>query len=172
MSTPNAFAHFGNSSCAFQSPTRSIRTIAAWRNTSSAVFRVGKCFVTSFGGSLADAFVTKFNAAGNQVIYSTFLGGNGNDGVTSIAIDPTGNAYVTGVTFSTNFPTASAYDASPNGGRDVFVSKFNTSGNSLLYSTYLGGSSDDEAQDIAFDGSNIYVAGLTKSMVRRTSSRV
>ena len=120
---------------------------------------------TTFGGSLADAFVTKFNAAGNQVLYSTMLGGNGNDGVTGIAVDPTGNAYVTGVTFSTNFPTASPLQQNYSGGAfDSFVTKLNPNGTSMVYSTYLGGTDEDRGFRIALDAAGyVYVAGMTQS---------
>lgn len=120
---------------------------------------------TNFGGSLADGFVTKFNAAGNQVLYSTFLGGNGNDGVTSIAIDPAGNAYVTGVTFSTNFPTATPLQATFLGGVfDAFVTKLNPTGTAMGYSTYLGGTDEDRGFRVELDAAgNAYVAGMTLS---------
>ena len=96
--------------------------------------------------------------------YSTYLGGSGNDIAYAIAADSSGNAYVTGYTTSTNFPTQS-----PTGGPmgriyDAFVTKINTSGNALVYSTYLGGSGDDIAYAIAVDSSgNAYVAGSTYS---------
>ncbi len=116
-------------------------------------------------GSL-DAFVTKLNAAGNALVYSTYLGGDGNDQGRGIAVDSSGNAYVTGVTNSTNFPTANAFDSTIGGnGDDAFVTKLNAAGNALVYSTYLGG--DDSAefgQAITVDSSgNAYVTGNTFS---------
>ena len=74
--------------------------------TSSPDFPKVNAIQEAYGGDLADAFVAKFNAAGSQILYSSFLGGTGNDGVNGIAIDSSGNAYLSGVTFSTNFPTA------------------------------------------------------------------
>ena len=107
-----------------------------------------------------DAFVTKLSSSGNSLIYSTYLGGGSNDGGASIAVDGSGNAYVVGRTSSSDFPTLNPYQATFQGGGDVFVTKLSNSGASLIYSTYLGGGSDDEGWGIAIDGSgNAYVTG-------------
>jgi hypothetical protein len=113
----------------------------------------------------SDAFVAKLNASGNQLIYSTYLGGNGNDTAWGIAVDSSGNAYVTGFTNSTNYPTASPFQATHGGGAfDVFISKLNAAGNALVYSTYLGGSGEEFAHGIALDSSGyIYIVGETRS---------
>jgi hypothetical protein len=96
--------------------------------------------------------------------YSTYLGGTAEDDAYAIAIDGSGDAYVTGQTASTNFPTASAFSSTKKGGFDVFVSKIAANGGSLLYSTYIGGSQDESGNAIAVDGSgNAYVVGGTKS---------
>ncbi|MBI4637856.1 MAG: SBBP repeat-containing protein [Candidatus Rokubacteria bacterium] len=118
----------------------------------------------SYGGS-RDAFVTKLNAAGTAIVYSTYLGGSGNDEGLSVAVDAGGNAYVVGNTSSTNFPTASALQPSYGGGfADAFVTKLDPTGAAFVYSTYLGGTGDDEAFGLAVDGSgNTYVAGFTDS---------
>jgi len=118
----------------------------------------------SFNGS-DDAYVTVFNASGNGLIYSTFLGANSTDQGKAIAVDSTGKAYVTGYTYSSNFPiTSGVFDSTINGNTDVFVSVLNTAGSELSYSTFLGGSDDDYGRGIATDSSgNIYVAGYTKS---------
>jgi len=118
---------------------------------------------TSGGGD--DAFVTKLNAAGSALVYSTYLGGNGGDSGNGIAVDAAGNAYVTGVTSSTNFPTLnpvqSACAPCPRG-TDAFVTKFNAAGNALVYSTYLGGAGSDVGIGIAVDAfRNTYVTGYT-----------
>jgi hypothetical protein len=99
------------------------------------------------------------------LVYSTYLGGSGDDNGNAIAIDAAGNAYVTGVTMSSNFPTtAGAFDTSFNGAQDVFVTKLNAAGTTVLYSTYIGGSSNDQGLAIAVDGSgNAYVTGSTGS---------
>jgi hypothetical protein len=122
-------------------------------------------YQATFGGGLYDAFVTKLDAVGNAAFYSTYLGGSGGDDGQGIAVDTAGNAYVTGYTYSTNFPTANPYQATFGGGNyDAFVTKFNTAGSSLLYSTYLGGSSTDIGQSIGLDaGGNAYVTGYTTS---------
>jgi len=100
----------------------------------------------------------------DPLLYSTYVGGNSYDWATSIAIDASGNAYVTGHTTSSNFPTVNAYDSSLGGGRDAFVFKLNAAGNGLLYSTYVGGSGADEGHSIAIDTSgNAYVTGETWS---------
>ena len=93
--------------------------------------------------------------------YSTYLGtGIGS----SIAVDSSGSAYVTGTTFSTNFPTKHPLQANNAGEEDVFVTKFNANGSALVYSTYLGGSSFDWGTSIAVDpAGNAYVAGFTSS---------
>ena len=83
------------------------------------------------------------------MVYSTYLGGGGNDVGFGIAVDSLGNAYVTGVTTSTDFPTVNALFASNSGGSDVFVAKLNAAGSALLYSTYLGGRNADVGYGIA-----------------------
>src|SRR5207247_8031231 len=112
-----------------------------------------------------DAFVTKLNPAGNgsaDLVYSTYLGGRGSDQGRGIAVDVAGNAYVTGITSSTNFPTtAGAFQTHFHGSFvDGFVTKFNATGTALLYSTYLGGFDFDEANAIAVDtADSAYVTG-------------
>jgi hypothetical protein len=116
-------------------------------------------------GGGPDAFVAKLNAGGSALVYSTYLGGSGDDGGSGIAVDGAGNAYVTGATTSTNFPTANPLQPTYGGGYfDAFVAKLSASGSALAYSTYLGGSSWDEGNGIAVDGSgNAYVTGTTAS---------
>jgi hypothetical protein len=134
-------------------------------NTGSTDFPTANPFQAAFGGLPADAFVTKFNPIGSALVYSTYLGGSANDGGSGLAMDASGNAYVTGVTFSTDFPTASPFQTAFAGGReDAFVTGLNAAGSTLLYSTYLGGSGDDVGQDIAVDATgNAYVTGNTGS---------
>ena len=115
-------------------------------------------------GSNCDAFVTKINAAGSTLVYSTYLGGSGGDSAFGIAVDETGNAYMTGVTYSTDFPTANPIQPAFHGTEDVFVTKINAVGSAFVYSTYLGGSSYDEGLGIAADSvGNAYVTGRTVS---------
>jgi hypothetical protein len=126
-------------------------------------------FQTTYGGGsvnyAGDAFVTKLNATGSALLYSTYLGGSDGDGGSGIAVDSAGNAYVSGSTFSSDFPTtAGAFQTTLNGVIDAFVTKLNATGSALLYSTYLGGSSYDEGHAIAVDTSDsAYVTGLTES---------
>ncbi|HKN83598.1 MAG TPA: SBBP repeat-containing protein, partial [Pyrinomonadaceae bacterium] len=120
-------------------------------------------FQTVPGGS-SDAFVTKLNSTGTALIYSTFLGGSGFDFATKIAIDSAGNAYVTG-TAQAGFPvTAGAFQTSFNGVNDAFVSKLNSTGTALVYSTFLGGSGNDGGIGIAINAAgNAYVTGVSDS---------
>jgi hypothetical protein len=110
-----------------------------------------------------DAFVTKLNPTGSALVYSTYLGGSGQDGGATIVADIYGNAYVTGYTESTNFPTMSPLQAANGGGSDAFVAKINPSGSALVYSTYLGGSGDDFAEGTVDSAGNVYVTGSTTS---------
>ena len=113
-----------------------------------------------------DAFVTKVNAAGTALVYSTYHGGLDYDNADGIAIDASGNAYVTGAagSGSTNFPIVAAFQSVAGGSSDAFVSKFSSSGNSLIFSTYLGGSGIDAGHGIALDSANnVYVTGETTS---------
>ncbi len=111
-----------------------------------------------------DAFVTKLNAAGSKLVYSTYLGGNGNERGDAIALDFAGNAYVTGKTASTDFPTAKPIQAANAGGFDAFVTALNPTGTRLWFSTYLGGNAEDWGRGLGLDGrGNIYVAGRTRS---------
>ena len=118
----------------------------------------------AFDTSTNDAFVAKLNVNGSGLVYSTFLGGDSWDEGRGIAVDSVGNAYVTGGTSSNNFPTHNPLQATRSGGYDAFVTKLNAGGSALLYSTYLGGSINDNGNGIALDSAgNIYVAGDTFS---------
>ncbi|MFZ1134512.1 MAG: SBBP repeat-containing protein, partial [Candidatus Korobacteraceae bacterium] len=112
-----------------------------------------------------DGFVTKFAADGASLIYSTYLAGsNNNDFGTGIAVDSTGAAYITGRASSTDFPTVNPVQATLGGGPDAFVTKLNSAGSALVYSTYLGGISNDQGNGIAVDSSgDAYVTGVTSS---------
>jgi len=117
----------------------------------------------TWGGS-GDAFLTKLNANGSALVYSTYLGGSAIDYGTGIALDPPGNAYITGVTFSTNFPTVNPFQATKGAQQDAFVAKINPGGTAWVYVTYLGGNNVDEGYGIAADTSgNAYVTGYTAS---------
>jgi uncharacterized protein (TIGR03437 family) len=136
--------------------------------TTSSDFPTLNAFQPTYrgGGGLitGDAFVTKLNANGAALVYSTFLGGGSGDVGNGIAVDSSGAAYVIGGTESTNFPTASPLQASNAGGtRDAFVTKLAPSGSALVYSTYLGGGDYDEGVGIAVDtAGNATIAGSTQ----------
>jgi uncharacterized protein (TIGR03437 family) len=159
-------------------------------NTSSTDFPTVKgSFQTTFGGSGAglnlppfgDAFVAKLNPAGSALVYSTYLGGSGDEQGAAIAVDPSGSAYVGGSTLSTNFPTKNAYQSSYKGAGgnpnlcfgcagalidfgDGFIAKLTPDGTGLVFSTYLGGALNDAVTALALDGSgNVYAGGSTLS---------
>ena len=118
-----------------------------------------------------DAFISKFNSAGSALTYSTYLGGSMDDLGNSIAVDISGNAYVTGTTVSDNFPTENAFQANRHGGKDGFITKVDNAGSTLVYSSYLGGTDEDLGNDIAVDGlGNAFVTGSTKSFNFPTKS--
>ncbi|HUK91883.1 MAG TPA: SBBP repeat-containing protein [Blastocatellia bacterium] len=111
-----------------------------------------------------DAFVTKFSPDGSSLVYSTYLGGTGSDYAFGIAVDQSFNAIVAGQTFSSNFPTAVAAQGSKAGELNGFVSKLNPSGSALVFSTYIGGSTDDACSSVATDaGGSVYVTGGAQS---------
>jgi hypothetical protein len=131
--------------------------------TESLSFQVAGAPQTSNAGGV-DAFVVKLNPAGNALLYATYLGGSGDDRGLGIAVDSSGEACVTGSTASTNFPLVSALKAALGGGRDAFALKLNAAGNTLVYSTYLGGTNTDMGNAIAVDSlNNAYIAGDTLS---------
>src|SRR5207245_161982 len=124
-----------------------------------------KASVNDTPPSTNDGFVTKLNAAGTARVYSTYLGGSGGDLALAIAVDTSGNAYVTGWTTSSDFPTTQgAFQTALAGALNAYVTKLNSSGSALVFSTYLGGSVDDRAFSIAVDGfGNSYLTGQTTS---------
>jgi len=160
-------------------------------STQSSNFPVSSgAFQTTFGGEstvqaqpnmhMGDAFVAKLDPNGANLLYGSYLGGSGDDGAYGIAVDSSGNAYVTGATVSPNFPvTAGAFQSAFKGPStavvnsqqiptfvygDGFVAKVNATGTALTYSTYFGGSGNDCGQAIAVDSNgNVYVTGQTTS---------
>lgn len=141
--------------------------------TDSVNFPTVNALQPIFGGYqfAGDAFVTKINPSGSAFIYSTFLGGYGYDEARGIAADSSGNAYITGVTYSSDFPTVNAFQSTIGSSCfpiarcfDAFVTKLNPSGSAFIYSTFLGGHSREEGNGIAVDSSgNAYVTGDTNS---------
>lgn len=132
-------------------------------HTSSVDLPTVGAYDASNNGSY-DIFVTKLSPTGSSIIYSTYIGGSGDDRASKIAVTAAGQATVAGYTLSTDFPTQSAIDNSANGLEDMVVLRLSAAGNSLAYSTYLGGSSEDRGFDIALDATGrAYVAGETNS---------
>jgi hypothetical protein len=126
-----------------------------------------------------DSFVAKLNAAGSALVYSTYFGGNHHDIPEGIAVDSSGNVYVTGLTRSTDFPIVNALQATIDpteclpGLRcgDAFLTKINAAGSAFVYSTYLGGNERDRGNDIRVDAFGAaYIVGDTRSTNFPTAS--
>jgi hypothetical protein len=144
-------------------------------NTGSTNFPVvGGVQSTLAGGG--DCIVAKINAAGTAIVYSTYLGGTGNDEFVAIAVDSSGRAVCGGTTRSTDFPTQSPIQSSNAGGvlgNDGLVVRLGATGSSISYATYLGGSADDVCTGIAVDSSGAaHVIGTTQSSNFPTVSAV
>jgi hypothetical protein len=129
-------------------------------------------YQVNYGGGFHDAFVTKLNPTGTGVVYSTYIGGSGDDGATSLVVDSAGTAYIKGNTFSTNFPTtpgALKSTLSGTNSSDAFVVILNPAGSALNYSTYLGGSGSEYGSATAMitidslTPPNIYLTGYGNS---------
>ncbi len=131
--------------------------------TTSTDFPLVNAVQTKAGGS-QDAYLIKVNNDGNALLYSTYFGGSQLDRAYGIAVDPAGNAFIAGNTLSRDFPTKNPFQSASGGGLgDAFVAKFATNG-ALAYSSYLGGSGNDQAYDVARDDDgNVIVTGFTTS---------
>jgi hypothetical protein len=146
--------------------TGATRTFVCGRTSSATIFPAfpaGSFDVTQNG--LFDAFVLKLNGAGTSLVYATYIGGSQDDAALDMVVDSSGNGFVTGLTNSTGFPTTTgAFDTSYNGAGDAFTFALDSSGASLSFSTFLGGTAEDIGYGIAIDGSaNVYVTGQTSS---------
>src|SRR5579883_209787 len=137
-------------------------TIYVAGRTNSSDFPVVNAYQRNRAGGF-DAFVMRLDGTGQRMLYSTFLGGSGDDICRSLAVDTAGAVYVTG-TAGADFPaTSGVYQPATGGGKDAFVAKLDANGN-RIYSTLLGGKNDDEAFGIALDlQNNAYVTGTTLS---------
>lgn len=131
-------------------------------STSSTNFPVKSAFQASYGGGAVDGFITKINAAGNALMFSTYIGGSGSDEVNGVALDSSDRVYVTGYTESSNFYPPNDWISGLNGTRDAFVTQLYASG-ALRHSILLGGSRTDTGRGIAVRGDGIYVTGDTTS---------
>ena len=132
--------------------------------TDSNNFPTALPFQAALNGTAYDGFLSKLNSSGSGLVYSTYLGGSQNDSALGVAIGSSGSAVITGETASSNFPTVAPYQPIFGGGAsDAFVANFNSSGNGLVFSTYLGGSADDLALGVAVNASGVHLAGATTS---------
>ncbi len=122
-------------------------------STAPGLFPVNNGVQQVYGGGGTDAFVCKLNPGGTALVYSTFIGGSDADAAAGVAVDLTGNAYVVGNTLSTDFPTAGPLQAAKGGSLDGFITKISPDGGALVYSTYLGGTSDDFATAVSVTAS-------------------
>ncbi|MDD5493696.1 MAG: SBBP repeat-containing protein [Dehalococcoidia bacterium] len=133
-------------------------------NTQSSDFPTRNSMQPAMSGEV-NIYIAKLNTAGNDLVYSTYLGGSGFDFAQGIEIDMSGCVYITGATSSANFPMMNPYQGQSAGQSDAFITKVASDGQSLIYSTYLGGSGLDSAVDIAVDNATCaYVFGVTASL--------
>ena len=130
--------------------------------TSSNNFPAKNAFNSTYGGGTFNAFVAEFNSSGG-LLYSTFLGGNGDDSGSVISVDTNGSYYITGTTQSADFPTENVFNATYSGYSNVFLSKFDSQ-NNLVFSTYLGGEYSEGVHSISIDSfDNCIITGETGS---------
>ncbi len=131
--------------------------------TNSNDFPVASARQAAIAGA-ANSFISKLKPDGSGLLFSTYLGGSGTDSGNAIALDSSGNAYLTGQTSSPNFPTANPLQAALGGSSNAFVAEIKSDGSALVYSTYLGGTGADQGNGIALDGTgNACVTGATTS---------
>jgi len=132
-------------------------------NTFSTDFPTRLALQPGFGGEF-DAFVAKLSVDGATLVYATYLGGDDLDNGAGIAVDGAGNAYLTGYTWSIDFPTRQALQPGLGGSTDAFIAKLSADGATLVYASYLGGNATDQGSDIAVDSAgNAYLTGYTLS---------
>jgi Beta-propeller repeat len=161
--------HFANNihPTGFALDSQGYAYLSGW--TQSSTFPIVNPLQPALKGA-GDLFVTKFDPTGSRIVYSTYLGGSGTNegtalyGDTDVVADASGNAYLSGTTDSSDFPLRNAYQSTRKGPSDAFVTKLNVTGSALLFSTYLGGTSEDRGMKLAIDSAeNIYVGGQTLS---------
>lgn len=135
------------------------------KTTSTNFPTAGSPYQGVFNGGNGDAFVAKISADGSTLMYGTYLGGNAEDQGNAIAVDASGNAYITGYTKSVNFPYVNEIQSTLKGTQDAFLTKLTGDGSGAIYSTYLGGLLVDEGFDIDIDITNQPVlVGYTDSL--------
>ena len=135
-------------------------------NSTEATFPVLVGPDISHNGGGNDGYIIKINASGSGLVYGGYIGGSGSDGATGVALDPSGSAYVAGQTSSsqTSFPVFGGPDLTYNANGDAFVAKVSSSGTSLTYAGYIGGTGAESGSGIDVDAAgNAYVIGFTES---------
>jgi hypothetical protein len=147
---------------------------------SGSVYVAGTTFSTDFptaspvqaaNAGLNDAFVARMSAAGDALLYATYLGGSDDDVALAIAVDDSGSAYIAGDTYSTDFPVQNAVQSGHGGFLDAFAVRMSTAGDALVYATYLGGADEDTGTAVTVTGpGDAYFAGYTYSSDFATAS--
>lgn len=136
--------------------------IYVFGRTSSSDFPLKTPYQSSYGGGSYDAFIAKLKPDGSGLVFSTFLGGNGSEYSEGFSLDKSGVIYIAGRTDSSDFPTKNALQGYLKGGYDTFAAKIKPDGSDLIYSTYLGGSADDQVTYcVVDDAGNLYLCGRT-----------
>ena len=140
------------------------RNIYVTGSTQSNNFPVRNPIQPTRRGNSYDFYISKLNPDASDLVWSTYLGGSSSDVGNGIAVDPSGNVFVSGFSYSNDYPAVNAFQPSLRGTRDGVLSKINAAGTTLVYSTYWGGSSDDMATDVDADSAgNAYITGFTDS---------
>ena len=141
------------------------RNVYVVGRTQSSDFPTTETATQRAHGGDVDVFVAKLSSSGSDLLFATYLGGQGDDRGSGIAIDDSGHAYIAGVTSSVDFPMRRPAQNTLQGGRDAFVAKLNLIDGTLIYSTYLGGSRGEAAEGLALDSEGrMYVSGFTTSV--------
>lgn len=162
----------GVSGCPAVAVDTSLNSYIAGSTMSADFPKGGTPFQPGLQGT-ANVFIAKFNSVANTLLFSTYLGGNTVDTTAGLRVDAGSNVIVTGNTTSTNFPTngtnAAFQTKALSTGNHVFLSKLDSAGHTLIYSTYLSGDGADTATGLALDpGGNAYVTGTTTSKASQT----
>jgi len=133
--------------------------------TESADYPANGGYDNAFNGGFEDVFVSKLNSGLTNLLASTYIGGSTDEGADAITVDEAGNVFVSGFTYSADFPVAGmAYDSTHNGSGDIFVAKFNNNLSALSAATFIGGANFEESHAIALDSAqNLFIAGYTGS---------
>ncbi len=134
--------------------------------TESTNYPANGGFDNTFNGGFEDVFVSKLNNGLSALLASTYIGGTTDEGADAIVTDDSGNVFITGFTYSDDFPTAGTlpYDSTHNGSGDIYIAKFNNDLSMLLSATFIGGSNFEESHAIAVDAAqNVFIAGYTGS---------